>query len=115
MQRTLERIASTNSTGEYYHWDPLAAVVASNPDLCVKRSKVRLSVAAARGADLGLKNGEPREAFLLTAFDGRERHGLSERNAGALVSSKKNPPIDVCMQVNAGAFEDEFIRVVSGQ
>ena len=115
VQRTLERIASTNSTGEYYHWDPLAAVVASDPGLCVARSKVRVTVAATRGSDLGLDNGEPWATFPLTAFDGSKRYGLSERNAGALVRSKKNPPIEVCMQVNAAAFEDEFIRVVTHQ
>jgi len=111
--RTIDRIASTNSTGEYYHWDPLAAVVASDPGLCVQRSSMRLTVAAGRGADHGLDNGEPSGTFPLLAFDGRKRHGLSESNAGAVVANKKGSRIEVCMKVNTAAFEDEYIRTIS--
>lgn len=111
--RTIDRIASSNSTGEYYHWDPLAAVVASDPGLCVQRSSMRLTVAAGRGADYGLDNGEPMNTFPLLSFDGRKRHGLSESHAGAVVTRKKGPLIEVCMKVDTAAFEDEFIRTIS--
>jgi len=111
--RTFERIASSTSTGEYYHWDPLAAVVASDPDLCVQRSRMRLTVASQRGADHGLDNGQPWNTFPLLAFDGRKRHGLSESQAGAVVASKKGLLIDVCMKVDTSAFEAEFIRTIS--
>ena len=49
------------------------------------------------------------------AFDGNKRHGLSEREAGALVTYTKNRPVDVCMKVKADAFEDAFIRVFMHQ
>lgn len=111
--RTIDRIASSNSTGEYYHWDPLAAVVAGDPALCVQRSSMRLTVAAGRGTDHGLVNGEPMNTFPLVSFDGRKRHGLSENNAGAVVASKKGSRIEVCMQVNTAAFEDAYLRTIN--
>jgi len=82
--------------GEYYHWDPLAAVVALNPGLC--RNEVRrLRVLADPDPDPNAKPYGGRSQQPLLNWQGRPRQVLNRQSAGALVSDLNSKPVQVCM------------------
>jgi pyrimidine-specific ribonucleoside hydrolase len=95
--------------GEYYHWDPLAAVVALNPSLCsttIRRVKVLANVDAnptARPYD------SPHKHPLLN-WRGELRQVLDLQHAGDLIGHPQGKPVQICMKVNAKAFEDKLIE-----
>lgn len=105
-----KKILRSNSTGEYYQWDPLAAVVASKPDLCRMESR-KLTVIAKAG------NEPPPDvlvaSFPLTAADGRLRTPLDAATAGGLTSEGAAATVNVCFGVVPTAFETQFISVLA--
>ena len=110
--RIFENISKSTTNGEYFHWDPLTAAVASNPEICDKTQKLKLTVVADKGKDMGLKNGQVPEIFPFTNSAGKKRQPLNERSAGATVPSPNGKVIDVCMHVDAGKFENLFIATL---
>ena len=112
VQRTFARIRASTTNGEYYHWDPLAAAIAVNPGLCTRGERLSLSVISDQGQDRGLPGGQPAEAFPVSSFDGHQRKPLSEEAAGATVISPHGNPVDVCMQADAAAFENDFLATI---
>lgn len=112
VQRTFARISAATSYGEYYHWDPLAAAIALNPDLCNRVERLTLAVIADEGRDLGLPGGQPADLFPLANFEGRTRKPLREDAAGATVVSPQGHPVDVCMHADAAAFENDFLATI---
>lgn len=110
--RTFDRISTASSNGEYYHWDPLAAVVAADPAICNESKRMKLAIIANAGDDNGLANGQPKETYPLSAFDGKTRKPLSAE-AGATVASTKGKTIDVCLHVAPSVFEKKYIDVIS--
>jgi pyrimidine-specific ribonucleoside hydrolase len=107
--RIFENISKSTTNGEYFHWDPLTAAVASNPQICDKIQKIKLAVIADKGKDMGLQNGQAPEWFPFANSMGGKRHPLNEHSAGATVPSESGKVIDVCTHVDARKFEDLFI------
>lgn len=110
--RIFQNISKSITNGEYYHWDPLTAVVASKPNLCTQSEKIKLSVIANKGTDMGLSNGQTPELFPFTNSVGKKRSALNELAAGATIKSSTGNPIDVCMHVDANVFEKQFIETL---
>lgn len=110
--RIFENIEKSSTNGEYYHWDPLTAAVASHPTLCDQIEKVRLTISAEKGQDMGLTNGQSKESFPFTNATGQKRSPLNSESAGATIRSKNGHVIDVCMHVDAKTFENNFINTV---
>lgn len=112
VRRTFARVSAATSYGEYYHWDPLAAAISVNPQLCNKVERLTLDVIADEGQDLGLPGGQPAGLFPLANFEGRTRKPLREDAAGATVISPQGAPVDVCMHADAAAFEEDFLGTI---
>lgn len=112
VHRIFQKILISTTNGEYFHWDPMAAVVAAHPEICDQVETIKLAVIAEKGKDEGLANGQPREAFPLQNYLGQKRNTLSEHQAGATVKSDKGNDIKVCMHVDAAKFEDHFLQMM---
>lgn len=110
--RIFRKIKESTTNGEYFHWDPLAATVASTPELCDQMQTIRLSVVTSPGNDDGPDQGLPDEMFPLTNSTGGLRNALDDKAAGATVRSNSGSPIDVCLHVDTRAFEAEFLRTI---
>lgn len=95
--------------GEYFHWDPLAAVVALNPGLCSSEVRTLRVLADPDPVATAKPYGDPNKQPLLN-WQGVPRAVLNLRNAGALISDPNGTPINVCMKVDAQAFEDKLIQ-----
>ncbi len=110
--RIFQNIVKSTTNGEYFHWDPLTAAVAANPDLCDEVSEIKLDVVANHGKDKGLPNGQPADFFPLLNVSGKKRNPLNEHAAGATVIANHGKPIQVCMHVDANRFENNFIETL---
>ncbi|MCD8515679.1 MAG: nucleoside hydrolase [Burkholderiaceae bacterium] len=110
--RIFQKIKASITNGEYFHWDPLAAVLASKPELCDKTQQIRLTVIAKPGNDDGPDQGIPHDTFPLINGMGALRTGLDEQAAGATVRSDQGGLIDVCLHADAAAFEAEFLETI---
>lgn len=114
--RTFDRITGSPGNGEYFHWDPLAAVVAAKPEICDVMLTKRLTVIADAGSgadkDWGISVGQPIGSFPVLAATGLKRSPLRASNAGATVESAAGGLIDVCMHVTPSVFEQEFINTL---
>lgn len=106
--RLLDRIRQSTNNGEYYHWDPLAAVTAIHPEVCVKAESRRLTIDTNTGKDYGLLTGRPWQAFPHAAFNGKARVALGDR-AGSIIESATANTIDVCLHANAATFESRYL------
>lgn len=112
--RTFDRVRTSSSNGEYYHWDPLAAVVADNPSVCDRDENRRLDVVSLPGQDYGIPNGQSPSYFPLSGYFGKKRKPLSELAAGATVKNSKTPSVKVCFHVDPAVYEMEFIKGIRG-
>ena len=110
--RIFKNILQSTTNGEYYHWDPLTAAVAANPEFCDQTQTYLLDIVTSTGTDQGLPNGQPSTAFPLTNAEGKKRNALNELSAGATLISNNGKKIDVCMHVNAPIFEKNFIETL---
>ena len=110
--RIFENVVKSTTNGEYFHWDPLTAAVAANPDLCDEVRDIKLDVVADIGKDKGLPNGQPAEFFPLLNAIGKKRNPLNEQAAGATVMADHGKPIQVCLHVDASRFENNFIETL---
>ncbi|WP_421725087.1 nucleoside hydrolase [Bauldia sp.] len=102
-------IQGRQSIGEYYQWDPLAAVVSQNESLCEMETR-RLTVVADT-VDTEPKNSQ-QTALPLVNWRGEARQVIDPEAGGSLVSSPSAPNINVCMHVGPKDFEAEFIRAI---
>jgi inosine-uridine nucleoside N-ribohydrolase len=85
--RVFQKIKESTTNGDYYHWDPLAAAIASKPQLCKRISQTRLTTITDVGSDDGVDQGLASEEFPLTNGMGNLRRPLNEHAAGATVRS----------------------------
>lgn len=108
VQRIFQKILVSTTNGEYFHWDPLAAAIAVQPELCDRFEPFKLSVITDPGQDQGLKGGQPQVAFPLMNYLGGKRNALSHSQAGATVISETGNDIMVCMHADAANFEKHF-------
>jgi len=95
--------------GEYYHWDPLAAVVALNPGLCTHETRTLRVLADPEPNTTAKPYGDPAKQPLLN-WQGDPRQVMNLKNAGDLISDPKGRPVQVCMKVDAAAFENKLIQ-----
>ena len=110
--RIFRKIKESISNGDYYHWDPLAATIAVRPDLCEHVSQTRLTVVTDSGNDDGPDQGLATDRFPLTNGQGNLRRLLDENAAGATVRSGQGGVVDICLDVDPKAFEQEFLKVL---
>lgn len=101
--------------GEYFHWDPLAAALALNPELC-KRSSIRhLMVVATKDAD---QTSPPYGSALkqpVLNWQGKPRNILDRTRAGSLMDDPKGEAIEVCHEAHIKLFEDSLIEAFTSQ
>lgn len=109
--RVYERLLVGNSTGEYYRWDPLAAAVASKPELCGKTERRKLTVSAKRGS--APPPGVAVEPFPLTNAWNRPREPLDAATEGAVTAKGAKAEVSVCLAVEPSAFEKRFTSVLA--
>jgi inosine-uridine nucleoside N-ribohydrolase len=95
--------------GEYFHWDPLAAVVALNPDLCTIEIRRLLVLAEPDPNPQAKPYGDINKQPLLN-WQGKPRNVLNLKSAGALVGGPSGKPVMVCAKVDPKAFEDRLIQ-----
>jgi len=110
--RTLNRVSNALSTGEYYHWDPLAAVVADDPGICSYSLSKKFIISARLGNDYGIDNGIARTFFPTASSSGRKRFALSDKDAGASILDASGSMIDVCMEVPPAVFEQKYLDML---
>lgn len=110
--RTFDRISKATANGEYYHWDPLAAVVLAKPSICDVANKRRLIVNANKGSDTGVSVGTPPDRFPFANAFGQRRSALDAAAAGATLKSKTGKSVEVCAHVPTAAFENEFLNTL---
>jgi len=112
VNRTFTWISQSVNNGEYYHWDPLTAVISLNPDLCNKVERLHLGVTTDAGSDTGVPSGQPMSLFPYSSFEGERRKPLNDTAAGATVVSLTGTYVDVCLQADAAAYEDNFLTTL---
>ena len=113
--KIFQKIMASTTNGEYFHWDPLAAAVAARPELCDKKEQIRLTVITSPGNDDGPDQAMPDEMFPFINGMGTRRLTLDEKAAGATVKSAEGGLIDVCLHVDAAAFEAEFLDTIQSK
>ena len=96
--------------GEYYHWDPLAAVIALNPGLCTDIQVRKLRVIADPDPDPDAKPYEGFSKQPLLNWKGQSRRVLNRLTAGGLVPDQNGKPVHICMKVDFAAFEAKLIE-----
>ena len=101
--RVFNQVSTSNSAGEYFHWDPLAAAIADKPSLCEVREKRRLTVMSTATGPA------TRAGFPARNWFGRPRNEIDEATAGGLTSIGARRSVSVCMKANAAAFEQYMI------
>ncbi len=115
VNRIFTWISQSESNGEYYHWDPLTAVLSLNPDLCSKVERLGLAVITDAGSDTGVSSGQPMILFPYSSFEGERRKPLSDTAAGATVVSLTGTTVDVCLRAEAAVYEDNFLTTLGAE
>ncbi|MEI7664578.1 MAG: nucleoside hydrolase, partial [Synechococcaceae cyanobacterium ELA263] len=101
----------SNPVGEYYHWDPLATVIATSPEVAAHTEAVKLSV----NADLvgpGQSESVPFgkiDDFSLLNWQGQKRSSLAPLTSGWTKRDDTGRPIDVVFDANVPLFEEKLI------
>jgi len=109
--KVYDKLLIDNSTGEYFQWDPLAAAVASDPALCGRIEKRKLTVVTKFG--IVPPPGVAVELFPLTDARGRARKPLDAATEGAVTPKRAKATVSVCFAVEPTAFEKRFTSVVA--
>jgi inosine-uridine nucleoside N-ribohydrolase len=103
----------TPETGEFYHWDPLAAAIAIQPSLCARWESRKLEVISEETddrhpvfleSDAHLASFPPRNAFFAP------RSVLKAETAGATIISPDGTPVSVCLNTDPARYES-FVKV----
>jgi inosine-uridine nucleoside N-ribohydrolase len=97
----LDRVVRPEA-GEYYHWDPLAALVATGDVTC--RETTRTIRVLAEPGGVVPQHDVDLEAFPWTDWHGEPRVNLDARTAGTIVDDPAGAPVRVCLS----AALDEF-------
>jgi len=104
-----------NPVGEYFHWDPLATVLAFNPDLISRQEDVKISV----NADPTLP-GQPVKVpigtiddFSLLNWQGARRSSLDSLYSGQTKRDEDGKLTNVVFDANIAGFEDNLIAAFS--
>ena len=87
-------------------------MISLNPDLCNEVERVNLVVITDAGNDTGVSSGQPMSLFPYSSFEGERRKPLNDTAAGATVVSLTGTYVDVCLQADAAAYEDNFLTTL---
>ncbi|GLS25705.1 nucleoside hydrolase [Marinibactrum halimedae] len=87
------------ASGEYYFWDVLAALVVTNPELCVAE-KTPINVAVDY-VEKPVYTKTTDTSMPAKRWDGKPRRHIDESTAAILSRAKSGPKVDVCMKTNA--------------
>ena len=101
--------------GEYFHWDPLATVLAFNPDLITRQEEVKILVNA-KPTPLGEPASVPFgsiDDFSLLNWQGARRSSLDSKNSGGTKRDEKGDLVNVVFDANIAGFEDNLIAAFS--
>ena len=101
--RVFKHVSTSNSAGEYFHWDPLAAAIADRPSLCAVREKRPLTVMSTATGPA------TRAGFPKLNWFGKPRNEIYEATAGGLTATGARRSVSVCLKANAAAFEQYMI------
>lgn len=91
------------SYGEYYHWDPFAALVAAGRIACRMEQRT-VRVLAETGGEI-LDYGIDPDAFPWTDWKGEPRRNIEAATAGALEDDPGGTPVGVCLSASVEDFE----------
>ena len=101
--------------GEYFHWDPLATVLAFNPDLITRQEEVKILVNA-KPTPLGEPASVPFgsiDDFSLLNWQGARRSSLDSKNSGGTKRDENGNLVNVVFDANIAGFEDNLIAAFS--
>ena len=94
--------------GEYYHWDPLATVIALFPDIATRTEEVKVSVQAGLVPQTSVPYGSV-DDFSLLNWQGKLRSSLDPEYAGWTKPDNAGKSVDVVLDSNILGFEDKMI------
>ena len=100
--------AYKNPVGEYYHWDPLATVIALFPDIATRTEAVNISVQAGLVPQTSVPYGSV-DDFSLLNWQGKLRSSLDPKEAGWTKPDNAGKSVDVVFDSNLLGFEDKMI------
>jgi len=101
--------------GEYFHWDPMAAVLALHPELCRRSETRHLRVIAAADPDQRRQPFEATSKQSVLNWQGQPRRILDRRAAGALVNDPKGHPVQVCLEADGPGVETALISAFANR
>ena len=109
--------ALKNPLGEYYHWDPLAAAIAVNPDLITRFGHARVKVNAQverekKPADVPFGAGK---SFDRLSWLGDARRSLDAMKSGWTKRDRSGERIDIVFSPDVKGFETEMITTFQRQ
>ncbi|MFO1540077.1 MAG: nucleoside hydrolase [Chloroflexota bacterium] len=98
------------SYGEYYHWDPFAALVATDRVACRMEPRT-IRVRAETGGEI-LRYGIDPDDFPWTGWQGAPRANIDAATAGVLEDDPAGRPVSVCMESSLEAFEQAALDLL---
>ncbi len=96
--------------GEYYHWDPFAALVAVGAVPCRMEART-VRVRAEVGGEIIAYGIDP-DDFPWTGWQGAPRVNIDPATAGEIVGDPAGTPVSVCMEASLEAFEATALDLV---
>ncbi len=100
--------ALKSPVGEYKHWDPLATVLALDPELITRQEDVKLSINADLSPTLSVPFGSI-EDFSLLNWQGDRRRSLDSEVSGWTKRDDAGDLVSVVFDANIQGFEEEII------
>jgi pyrimidine-specific ribonucleoside hydrolase len=97
--------------GEYYHWDPLATLVATGAVPCRMEDRTVRIIADPGGLVPG--HAADRDAIPWTDWRGAPRVNLDAATAGSIVSDPEGTTVRACMDISVDRFEDAALEILA--
>ena len=101
--------------GEYFHWDPMAAVLALRPELCQRLERRNLRVMASADPDQRSQPFEAASKQPVLNWQGQPRRILDRKAAGALINDSRSHPVQVCLKADGAAVEETLIQAFTSK
>jgi len=100
------------AAGEYYHWDPLAALVATGAVPCRMEDRTVRIIADPGGVVPG--HEADRDAIPWTDWRGALRVNLDAATAGSIVDDPSGTTVRACMDASVDRFEESALELLAG-
>jgi pyrimidine-specific ribonucleoside hydrolase len=101
--------------GEYFHWVPMAAVLALRPELCQRLETRNLRVMASTDPDQRSQPFEEASKQSVLNWQGQQRRILDRKAAGALINDSRSQPVRVCLKADGAAVEETLIQAFTSK